>query len=533
MLALLPVNLLAATLPPAIDPAGQNQDLMRREEKIQQREQAEKKPVLIDEKPVATSTDDGAFFVLKSVRFTKSEILNADDLRKVVGPYLGKKTRLSDLNKLVAGINAAYREKGIFTAAALLPPQDINGGTVIVRLVEGKLGELVVEGNDYVPDTYVRDWIRNVQGEQLSDMTLLESDILQFNRVNDSRLQAELRAGKGFGLTDVVILVDEVAQNNFQLFVDNYGYESSGENEVGGLYRRYGLFNGSDRALVYGLVTDGNIAFSAGYNTPVRSTRWRVGSSVSLNQTEITSGDFENVLVNGDSSSITLDASWLAYSTPNFWLNAVSSAFYSDSETTVADEIISDYSITKLNTGAQFTWYGAGWQWTGRQLVSWVSTKNKAVVDNDQAFMVLSGDTTAFFRPGNTNGYGLLQLDYQYTAEDSIPGAVAYSLGGAASVRGYKAGVVSGDSAYQISLEAHYTGWRAFGGDVDSFVFYDAGEVYSTSPSQMVQSVGVGLGWHNAAGLSADFTVANAIDNVVPDQDDVVFYGRFSWKWSK
>lgn len=533
MLVLLPVNLLAATLSPAIDPAGQNQDLMRREGKIQQREQAEEKPVLIDEKPVVTSTEEGASFILKSVRFTKSEILDVTDLRKVVGPYIGKATRISDLKKLLAGINTVYREKGIFTAAALLPPQNIDDGTVIIRLVEGKLGELVVEGNDYVPDTYVRDWINHAQGEQLADMDLLESDILQFNRVNDSRLQAELRAGKGFGLTDVVIRVDEVARNNVQLFVDNYGYESSGENEVGAIYRRYGLFSGSDRALVYTLVTDGNLAFSAGYNTPVKSSRWRVGSSVSLNKTEITSGNFEKVLVNGDSSSITLDASWLGYSTPNFWLNAVGSAYYSDSETTVADQIISDYSITKFNTGAQFTWQGVGWQWSARQLVSWVNTQNKAVAGNDQTFMVLSGDSTAFFSPDDSNWYGLVQFDYQYTDEDSIPGAVAYSLGGAASVRGYKAGVVSGDSAYQVNLEAHYAGWQALGGEVDSFVFYDVGEVYSTSPSQMVQSVGAGLRWSGVGGLSADFTIANAIDNVVPNQDDVVFYGRFSWKWTK
>jgi hypothetical protein len=49
----------------------------------------------------------------------------------------------------------------------------------------------------------------------------------------------------------------------------------------------------------------------------------------------MTSGDFQDLSVEGDCTSVTLDTSWLAISTRNFWLNALGSAIYSTSKTSV------------------------------------------------------------------------------------------------------------------------------------------------------------------------------------------------------
>ncbi|MCX2981769.1 ShlB/FhaC/HecB family hemolysin secretion/activation protein [Halieaceae bacterium IMCC14734] len=521
-------------LPPAIDPAGQEQDLMRREQILRQREELlEQTREQEEETSVEAQSElDEETFVLTSVRFSQSELLSEDELRSLVEPYIGQETGLSDLNRLVAAINGLYRQKGIFTAAALLPQQEVDNGTVVIRLVEGQLGDVLVEGNSYVAEDFVEGWLNPAEGERLEDMNLLEVDILRYNRVNDSRLQAELRAGKAFGLTDLVLRVDEVAQNNLQVFADNYGFESSGEEEVGAIYRRYGLISGADRAWVYALATEGNLAFSANYNAPLKASRWRLGSTVSLNETEVVSGDFKDVSVEGSSNSISLESSFLAHSATNRWINLLGTAYYSNSESTVAGEIISDYEIVRLDAGADFTWVGSGWQWSARQMFGWVSTKNKAVADSDQDFMMLSGDSSIFYRLGASNWYGLAQFDYQYTDEDLIPGAVAYSMGGATSVRGYKAGFISGDSAFRLSLEAHYGGFQLFGGNVDAFLFYDAGKVYALDLTQPAQAVGAGLGWSGGPGFSFTSTIAHPTEDVLPDQDDWVFYGRFSWNWS-
>jgi hemolysin activation/secretion protein len=533
LLSLLMSNAYGLPLPPVADPAGRERELLRREQILQERQQIQEREDQVVAPDEVDVPDEGPSFMLSSVRFTKSELLTPEELKAIVLPYLGKETRLSDLNRMVAEINAAYQAKGIFTATALLPKQDVTGGAVIIRLVEGKLGEMLIEGNSYVPAPYVRDWVTLPEDKTLLDMNALEGDILEFNRVNDARLQAELRAGKDFGLTDIVMVVDEPLQNDVQLFVDNYGYESSGENEVGAIYRRQGVFTGSDRGLLYALASDGNQAFTSIYSAPVNASGWRLGGSLSVNKSEVTSGDFEDLSVEGDSTSVTLDASWLAISSNDFWVNALGSAMYSNSKTSVLGEDISDYDINKFNTGAQFTWFGQGWQWSGRQLVGWVNTQNNSASGADQSFAMLTGDSNAYYRPDQSDWYGLMQMDYQYTDEEAIPGAVAYSIGGPTSIRGYAPGLISGDYGIQTSLETHYAGLSALGGALDPFVFYDIGTVLSRNPTQTPEAAGVGLGWSGVEGFSVNMTYANALADILPNQDDWVFYARLSWEWER
>jgi hemolysin activation/secretion protein len=523
----------AQTLPGVADPAGRERELLRREQNLQERRQLQEREEPLVAPDVIEAPDEGPSFVLNSVRFTKSELLSAQELKSIVMPYLGQQTRLSDLNRMVTQINTAYKEKGIYTATALLPKQAVTDGVVIVRLVEGKLGEMVVEGNSYLAEPYVREWVPFAGGKTLVDMNALESNILEFNRVNDARLQAELRAGKDFGLTDIVVVVDEPLRNTVQLFIDNYGYTSSGEAEVGAIYRRQGVFTGNDRGLLYALASDGNQAFTAIYSAPVKASRWRLGGSLAINQSEVTEGDFKDLSVEGDSTSMTLDASWLAMSSSHFWLNALGSAMYSNSSTSVLGEDISDYTISKLSSGAQLTWLGSGWQISARQLVGWVNAQNQAATDGDKSFAVLNGDASAYYRPAQSDWYGLMQMDYQYTNEEALPGAVAYSIGGPTSVRGYAPGLISGDYGIQTSLETHYSEMSALGGDLDPFVFYDFGTVLSKNPTQTAQAAGVGLGWTGVKGFSASMTYANALDDILPDQDDWVVYARLSWEWGR
>jgi hemolysin activation/secretion protein len=523
----------AQTLPGVADPAGRERELLRREQNLQERRQLQEREEPLVAPDVIEAPDEGPSFVLNSVRFTKSELLSAQELKSIVMPYLGQQTRLSDLNRMVTQINTAYKEKGIYTATALLPKQAVTDGVVIVRLVEGKLGEMVVEGNSYLAEPYVREWVPFAGGKTLVDMNALESNILEFNRVNDARLQAELRAGKDFGLTDIVVVVDEPLRNTVQLFIDNYGYTSSGEAEVGAIYRRQGVFTGNDRGLLYALASDGNQAFTAIYSAPVKASRWRLGGSLAINQSEVTEGDFKDLSVEGDSTSMTLDASWLVMSSSHFWLNALGSAMYSNSSTSVLGEDISDYTISKLSSGAQLTWLGSGWQISARQLVGWVNAQNQAATDGDKSFAVLNGDASAYYRPAQSDWYGLMQMDYQYTNEEALPGAVAYSIGGPTSVRGYAPGLISGDYGMQTSLETHYSEMSALGGDLDPFVFYDFGTVLSKNPTQTAQAAGVGLGWTGVKGFSASMTYANALDDILPDQDDWVVYARLSWEWGR
>ena len=123
--------------------------------------------------------------------------------------------------------NRLYAKKGYVTARALLPAQTIKNGTVAIELVEGRVGQVVVRGNEYTDTDYLLDRISLKPGD-LVEVGALENDVLRLGATNDIRVRAELGAGSAFGTTDIYLLVQEPQNSEGLLFFDNSGQSESG-----------------------------------------------------------------------------------------------------------------------------------------------------------------------------------------------------------------------------------------------------------------------------------------------------------------
>ena len=519
---------------PQIDPGAATQDLRRREQRLQQKDAEEERPAIQETEAAEVSDEEGATFELLSIKFTRSKYLSEDHLRDIVSPYLKQQIDFSVLEKIVAQINQKYRELNVFTAMAVLPPQKIENGIVRIRLVEGKLGQLLFEGNEYTQGEYLKTWIDHEEQAETIDISKLEQDITRYNRVQNQRLQAELRAGEKFGLTDIVVLVEEQKQDQLQVFTDNYGYESSGEEELGVLYQRMQWLLPGDRSLAYVQGSEGAQSVNLSYNAPIAATGWRVGGSFSHTETEVVAGDFAIVDVEGESNRIAIEASHLTYSKDRFYVTTIGSISHTTSETDISSVPLSDYTITQYQLGAELNWYDEQWQLTGRQLISMAQTEDQ-LVDNDQDVNSYNTSLTAVYN-FELPYYLVSYVEYQHTNEDGLVGGLSYSLGGPTTVRGYESGVVSGDRGWHQQIEGHYNGWNSLdyfsaleGYEFDTYIFYDHGKVESLNPEQKLASFGLGLAVANKSGLRFDLTVGNATKNLTPNQDDTVAYARLTY----
>jgi len=91
----------------------------------------------------------GAAQLLVVQRFVlgPSEILTEEELAAVAGRYIGRPMPVDELYAMVAELDALYEAKG-FVGRAVLPPQTIADGVVEVQLIEGRIHQIVVSGND-------------------------------------------------------------------------------------------------------------------------------------------------------------------------------------------------------------------------------------------------------------------------------------------------------------------------------------------------------------------------------------------------
>ncbi|USE37319.1 ShlB/FhaC/HecB family hemolysin secretion/activation protein [Endozoicomonas sp. SCSIO W0465] len=512
---------------PRPDPAGKaSKDLFDQEIRLREKEQKPSLPAITEQTEPTEEVSGGPTFILRGIRFTRSAHLTQEELQNIVQPVLGEEIDYQGLQKILATINQLYRQKNIYTAVAVFPEQQVADGVVIIQLVEGSIGEIVFEGNEYTEDDYLRQWI-NHDNQLLSiDISSLEDDILFYNRIHNQRLQAELRAGKAFGLTDIVIKVPEPGRNTFQLYLDNYGYESSGEVQLSALYQRNQLFRSSDKAMAYALASKGLKSVVGSYSTVLGTSGFSLGGSFQFTNAEVVAGDFVDTEYSGDTLRFALDGGYLLYSDTHIWINLKTGISTTTSNNEVSGATLSEYHTSRYQLGAELSWLGNQWQLTGQQLYSSVNSKEKFVGDN-RRFNLFNTRLTFIYNFDNPF-YALTTVDAQFASEEALPGSASFTLGGPSTLRGYQQGIASGDQGWYQQIELHYNGFSFDEYLFDLYGFYDHGQVESLNPKQTLSSAGVGINVSGNEWFSFDLTVANAMEEVVPDQDNTSLYARIT-----
>ena len=529
---------------PGADAGAQAAEMRRREQQFMDRP-VPLAPALMDEIEVRGDPADleGPVFELRSVRFSASELLSEQQLRDIVMPYLGQQVAHSQLMEIVEAVNRTYREAGVYTAVAVLPRQEVREGVVAIRLIEGKLGQIRFEGNEYTSETFLSQWMEQHRGQETVDMPRLQADILEFNRIHDERIRAELRRGESFGLTDIVVTVQEPERGFFQAFADNYGYQSSGRESLGFMYRRQHFLSDGDRAIAYLSGSEGAQSLSLSYNRPLAGSRWRLGGSASVTRTDLTEGDFATSNVQGDSHRLGLESSWLAWSGERLWLNLLGAAGYTRSTTEIAGVVFSDDAILQGQLGAGLNWVGRNWQITGRQMLAYTDFDDKSDVGDarqNTEETLYNGSLTGYVRAGASGFYGLFLSAWQFSDDAQLPGSLSFTLGGPGSVRGYLPSAASGDRGWYGQAEVHYDGWRPWNVSVEPYLFYDYGEAKSLDRRQdgaedihvetALGAAGVGLALSGHL-WSLSMNYAEPTKEAIPEQGAAVFYARVSIRY--
>lgn len=488
-----------APLPPSLDPgAVQRQSIERQRQLLEeerQRARTEPSTAPIDKGAVepkdAAQPGGTGRIVIKQVVFTPSDILSVAELAAIGADYAGKVATFSDLQTLVGRVNELYKARGAIAAQAMVPAQDISGGTVQIRLVEGRIGAYTVSGNDTTQQAYVLARLHQAPGS-LVYLAPLERDLIWFNRTNDAQLRAKLQPGTAFGTTDVGLILEEPPRHGFSLFADNAGSHSTGELRVGAVYVNHSALRYRDELTLSATRSSGYDGRALSYAFPVNTWGGRASLGYNDDRTRVKFGPFAVLNISGASESWTANVRQPVYVDQRTLVSANLGAVSRRAVTYIEDLRLQrvetlDYSagFDTLITDEQGAWFNT------------VSIITGDARSPERLGYTLERGTlqrTQYFGP-NVEGRAI--LGWQATNNEHLPSSAQYFLGGSGTVRGYSTSFYSGLSGYALNLELR----RMLKLDetaapgVTLLGFFDSGQTRPDGPGLNVinlQSVGFG-----------------------------------------
>lgn len=479
---------------------------------------------------------DGPTVSVQRFVLSGNTVIGDAELQEALAPWLNRPLTLEQIYQAADALTALYRARGYGLAQATVPAQRIEGGTVRLEILEGRVGQVSLADNRTYDYELLSGFSRSLQPGEVYQTADMERAILLINDLPGLDARAVIKPGASYGTVDVVIRVEE-SPYAWRLSLDNHGREELGEGRVlaeADFNNPFGIGDQFTAGVLYsedGLLKYGSLA----YGLPLGSSGGRLRVTVNQADYEVGGEVFAALGVAGDNTNYRVDYSlpFLRSRTQNLIFTAGLSR--NEAETLIAG------SPTPLNE-TELNLLEAGLFWNR--------------VFDDGGSLALSGLFTGNFK-GNELGdqpdaqKGKLRLDATWSlpfgrwslitrgigvySPDPLADTQKFSLGGPYSVRGYVPAEARGDKGAFLSteLQRHFRVWNA---RMSLGLFVDAGTVkrYPTPAGladreDSLAAAGLSLNLASNSWYSASLSVAAPIGNHVNPLDPALEYDNQIW----
>jgi len=467
----------------------------------------------------AESSADSKFFIDR-IRVTGNTVFTKSEIDSLTVPFLKKNLSYEQLKQIAKMITDLYVEKGYVTSGAFFPEQEIIDGVVVVRIIEGKLEKIEVEGLDNKAEIHVKNRLKpnfksplNIQKIQ-EDVQLLGQDPLIKN------IEAELVVGSGLGKSKLQLDIQQESPWAGNLVFNNHNSANSGEFQLAAIVANQNLLGFRDQLEFGYSLTEGFDSLSFDYALPLNAQGSKLRARYSEGDSEIIDNDFSDFGIRADASSLSLQFEQPVVSDLNREVAVFLALDSRDSNTFIEDDLPFSFTDGAEEGSSRITALRIGSLWTERSKTTVLSVSNRFNIGLDLLDATINENATdgrffswlgqvQFLKALNKKQNTLLvtRLTTQLTP-DSLLSSEQIAIGGVDTVRGYRENREVGDNSVFGTIEVQLPIIQdSQVGNINLVPFFDAGAVWDTEgdEAETLASLGLGFDWEVTRWLTVDF----------------------------
>ncbi len=405
---------------------------------------------------------DGKKLVVQNVEIQGNEAIPTWEILSWIEGYIGCELSLKEVYELCQLIDQNYAKKGYFLARAYPPAQTIEDDTLVIEILEGKLGNVKVEGNQYYWTSFIESYFRGLQGKPLQYDAFLRA-LMLLNDNTDLSVGAVFEKGEEFGYADVILVVKDKRPIHLYLNGNNYGRNLTTDVRVGGRLDWGNFFTQGDTLAVtevVGFPVDALYFTNVSYLVPVNRAGTFVEGSYLFSKFRIK--ELTSLRLKGRSSIGTLKVSHAAVRRRNLNVDFFSYFDYKQIRNFVLTKTASFDKLRVLTAGFLIDHFNPS---KGRD---YLVLRAAAGIPNFLGGMKAVDNNSS--RIGGGGRFFLFSADYdriQYLGRDCFfyfhgTGQLSPSkltqpeqiyIGGIGTVRGFPLATGLGDSGYYLNFE--------------------------------------------------------------------------------
>lgn len=442
-------------------------------------------------------------------------LIPAAEIEKLLAPHAGANRDFGDVQRALESLQENYIERGYTAVRVMVPEQDIRAGTVALQVVEGRIGKVTVQGNQFFDTDNIR---RSVPGlkENTPPNTRELSQQMQLANDNPAKQGTlSLESSEEEGKVDATVRVTDEKPMRFSVFLDNTGNTQTGQFRLGAGLQHSNVWN-RDHVLNLQYVTSPTkisdvTVFGLGYRVPL----YGMNASIEAfgGYSDVNSGTVQNLFsVSGAGSIFGLRYTQVLPRIDSYEQKLAVALDYRAIKSNVTllgttGTLVPDITVKPVSLA-----YSGHLPGAGRDLAFYASFSRNlpSGSDGDQAAFTAqrfgANANYSIYRAGVTWTQALPEdlllragLSGQWT-RDRLVSAEQFGMGGMDSVRGFYERETANDVGHRASVELYSPdfgakvadNWRARG-----LAFIDMARGFDRLPARGadngMSSVGIGL----------------------------------------
>ncbi len=414
-------------------------------------------------------------FPIKSINLVDASSISKREQKKLATPFIGKCVEAKTLTEIITAIQTFYNNEGYVTARVFVPKQNIQSGNLELKILEGKIDEIIVGDNNFTDKMQEFTAFGFMEGDRLN-LEDINQGIYQMNRLQSNSATMKIEPAAIEGEAKVYIANQKKFPARATVGYDNLGNEFTGihrTNFSGGLDNLLFLNDAINLSYSTNLNDDSQAkdikSFTSGISIPFsyntlsydysrsefRGTNQGISGPIRLTGfSERNNATIDRVLLNKGNLRISTNAS----------LTTKSSASYLNGEKIETSErkltignigfTISNYFKNGANLYLKPSYY------KGLKLLNAKQDETNLTSDTPKAqfdyFKLYASISKRFTIPKAEIPFTLsTEIDSQYSKQ-TLFGTEQFSVGGYYSVRGFRENYITGDSGYYFRNKLNF-----------------------------------------------------------------------------
>lgn len=312
------------------------------------------------------SENRGASISISGFTFEGNTLFTSQQLEEVVKPWANKTLQISELQDAAVAIQDFYSAHQRI-AQATLPPQEIKNGIVLIKILEGKMGSVIVEPVDTTGQTSQRfsterakNYITTgVAGGIYINTQAAERAMLLLNEVAGVSATGAFEQGSEPGLSNFKVKLSDTPWFSGQAALSNYGSASTGATQAIANLSLNNLSGIGDQINLNAIQSQGSGYVVGNYIAPIGYDGWKVGVQSSYleymtlpnwNSSAPSAGSAATFQAN---TTYALQRSQSANSTAKL---SIENRSYNNVQTAPSITTLSSYQLTATNASISGDW---------------------------------------------------------------------------------------------------------------------------------------------------------------------------------